>query len=259
MNVVFFQYCNIRLLRVSIPCAAPPSSRGDTVTVVKRYYQHQHRLQAILKNAALVSMVALALLCLDAVSAAQDPTQQQLASVHIAGPSAPSFPPGPVYCIPLRVHLGQSERNPQEFKDILDEINHIWLSQAGIFFVMQVVLDDEPLEQGMDIWFMPFLQEGPGLNGYFRGDHDIQVRDTPILKPADYPARHPAARTAAHECGHGLSLPHRQDSDDNLMRSKTYGWQLNAQEIRDARTAAAKMALPDEECPGDAVAPVAQH
>ena len=222
-------------------------------------YQHRDRLRAVLKKSALLSMAVLALLSLDAVSAAQDSAQQQPASVQIDGCPAPSFPLGPVYRSPLRVHLGESGRHPEEFKDILDEINHIWLSQAGIFFVMQVVLDDEPLEQGMDIWFMPVLQGGSGLNGYFRGNHDIQVRDTPLLKPAEYPARHPAARTAAHECGHGLSLPHRQDSDDNLMQSKTYGWQLNAQEIRDARKAAVEMALPDVECRGGVAASVAQH
>jgi len=259
MKVVFFQYCNITAFRVSIPCAVSSSSGGAAVVNVKGCYQHRDRLQAVLKNTALLTIIVLALLSLDAVSAAQDTAQQQLASVHIDGCPAPSFPLGPVYRIPLRVHLGESGRNPQEFKDILDEINHIWLSQAGIFFIMQIVLDDEPLEQGMDIWFKPVLQGGTGLNGYFRSDHDIQVRDTPILRPAEHPARHPAARTAAHECGHGLSLPHRQDSDENLMRSKTYGWQLNDQEIRDARKAAAMMALPDVECLGHAAASVAQH
>ncbi|NTW65193.1 MAG: hypothetical protein HGB21_02595 [Nitrospirae bacterium] len=227
--------------------------------MARGYYQHRDRLQAVLKNTALLLLAVLAVLPLVTVFAAQDTAQQQLASAHIDGCHAPSFPLGPVYRIPLRVHLGESGRDPLEFKDILDEINHIWLSQAGIFFVMQVVLDDEPLEQGMDIWFMPTLQGIPGLNGYFQSAHDIQVRDNPILKPAEHPARHPAARTAAHECGHGLSLPHRQDSDDNLMRSKTSGWQLNAQEIRDARKAAAMMALPDAECSGDAVARVVQH
>jgi hypothetical protein len=202
-------------------------------------------LQTILKNTALVSTIVLALLSLDTVSSAQDPAQsRQLASARIDS-SADSFPTGPVYRIPLRVHLGESSRSPQDFKVILNEINQIWLSQAGICFEMRVVLDDVPLEQGMDIWFTPALRGGFGLNGLFLSDHDIQVRDTPILKPADHPARHPAARTAAHECGHGLSLSHRQDSDDNLMRSKTYGWQLNDQEIKDARRAAAKMALPD--------------
>jgi hypothetical protein len=225
--------------------AVPSFLTGVTVIVVKEYYQHRDRLQAVLKSTALLSMVVLALLSMDVVSVAQDTAQQELPSVRIDGCTSPSFSLGPVYRIPLRVHLGESGRNLQEFKDILDEINHIWLSQAGIFFIMQVVLDDEPLEQGMDIWFLPELQGGPGLNGYFRSDHDIRVLDKPILMPAEHPARHPAARTAAHECGHGLSLPHRQDSDDNLMRSKTYGWQLNDQEIRDARRTAAKIALTD--------------
>jgi hypothetical protein len=202
-------------------------------------------LQTILKNSALLPTVVLALLFADAVSTAQDSAKPHLASVRIDSSSASSFPSGPVYRIPLRVHLGESSRSPQEFKVILNEINHIWLSQAGICFEMQVVLDDEHLEQGMDIWFKPMLPGGAGLNGLFLSDHDIQVRDTPVLRPAEHPARHPAARTAAHECGHGLSLSHRQDSDDNLMRSKTYGWQLNDQEIRDARRVAAMMALPD--------------
>ena len=69
--------------------------------------------------------------------------------------------------------------------------------------------------------------------------------DTPILRPAKHPSHNPAARIAAHEFGHGLSLFHRQDSDDNLMRSQTFGWQLNASEIESARRTAAKKALPD--------------
>jgi hypothetical protein len=221
--------------------------------IIVQGYKQWNRLQIIVLNSAFLLMIVLALLCLDTASASQDPPQLQLYSGHIDGSFVSSFPSSPVYRIPLRAHLGASDRSPQEFKDILEEINHIWLSQAGICFEMQVVLDDEPLEQGMDIWFMPGLPGGTGLNGYFQSDHDIQVRDSPILMPAEHPARHPAARTAAHECGHGLSLPHRQDSDDNLMRSKTYGWQLNDQEIRDARKTAAKIALPDTTLRGCAV------
>jgi hypothetical protein len=150
-----------------------------------------------------------------------------------------------VYRIPLRVHLQESNRRPEAFKPILEEINEIWLTQAGICFEMRTVLDDRIANQGWDMWFMPILPGGADLNGYYRNDHDIRVRDTPLLMPADHPAHHPAARTAAHELGHGLSLVHRQDSDDNLMRSKTFGWQLHSSEVDEARRTAAKKALTD--------------
>jgi hypothetical protein len=178
-----------------------------------------------------------------AAAGEQGRSQPVLAAIDCS--RVPILPHDPVYRIPLRVHLGESMRSPEDFKVILEEINDIWLSQAGICFEMQIVLHDEPLEQGMDIWFLPILPGGPDLNGYFRGDHNIQVRDTPILGNARHPAHYPAARTAAHECGHGLSLMHRQDSEDNLMRSKTYGWQLNGKEIQEARRAAAEKGLQD--------------
>jgi hypothetical protein len=180
----------------------------------------------------------------NAVVQERDPSQRATASIHVPVLHR-TLLHDPVYRIPLRVHVGKSGRRPEDFLAILDEINDIWLSQAGICFEMQIVRDDKPLKQGMDIWFMPTLPGGPGLNGYFRDEHDIQVRDTPVLGPAGNPAHYPAARTAAHEFGHGLSLRHRQDSDDNLMRSKTFGWLLNGREVREARGAAAEMALPD--------------
>jgi hypothetical protein len=178
-------------------------------------------------------------------AAAEEPSRTQHTPSSIDSIPAPDPVLEPVYRIALRVHLGQSGRSPSDFKLMLEEINRIWLVQAGICFEMQTVLDDEPLERGMDIWFLPVLPGGAEMNGYYRDEHSIQVRDTPILGPASHPARYPAARTAAHECGHGLSLFHRQDSDDNLMRSKTLGWQLNSREVQEARKAAAQKALPD--------------
>lgn len=145
---------------------------------------------------------------------------------------------GPTYRIPLRVHLSQSERLPALWPPILEEINSIWKNQAGICFDMHIVMHDEPIEQGLDIWFHSSI---PDWNGYFTGPHDIHVRDDPDLRPAKKPAGSSAARTAAHELGHALDLDHRQDSDDNLMRSKTYGWQLHADEIARARRTVEEM------------------
>ncbi|HSB52525.1 MAG TPA: hypothetical protein VLD40_07680 [Dissulfurispiraceae bacterium] len=151
----------------------------------------------------------------------------------------------PVYRIPLRVHLGSSGMKISEYGEVLGEINDIWLSQAGICFEMHVVASDEVSPTGMDIWFTPTIAAYDHLNGYYSGDHDMRVRDFPALSPAPNPARHPAARTAAHEFGHALGLPHRQDSNDNLMRSKTYGWHLSLTEVHMARQAAGLKALPD--------------
>jgi hypothetical protein len=148
-----------------------------------------------------------------------------------------------VYHIPLRVHLNRSARRSSAFSEILKEINHIWWSQAGICFEIQVVMNDYVQSTGFDLWFVPRINNNDAMNGIFGSGHSIYVRDTPILNAAPKPAQHPAARTAAHELGHALSLPHRQDSDDNLMRSKTYGWQLNQEEVAIARKAAAAWAI----------------
>lgn len=160
-----------------------------------------------------------------------------------AAPEEASLSPGiqPVYRINLRVHLANSNRTPEEFGPIFREINKIWYTQAGICFEIHTVYHDDPLTDGLDMWFSPYIG---GYNGYYDGEF-IQMSDAPVLGHAENPARSSAARTAAHELGHALDLPHRQDSDDNLMRSRTYGWQLNTQEIEQARETAADIAIED--------------
>lgn len=153
----------------------------------------------------------------------------------------------PVLRISLRIHLGKSAWQSPDFIPIAEEISSIWLGQAGICFETEIVLHDHPAADGFDLWFAPVLQQKPSYNGLFHDEHDIHVRDLPVLDPAKHPARSATARTAAHEMGHALGLRHRQDSADNLMRSKTYGWQLNAEEIRRARRTALSKALPDRE------------
>ncbi len=160
-----------------------------------------------------------------------------------AAPEYPSLTPGfqPVYRINLRVHLANSSRAPEEFGPIFREINKIWYTQAGICFEIHTVYHDDPLTDGLDMWFSPYIG---GYNGYYDGEY-IQMSDAPILALTENPASSSAARTAAHELGHALDLRHRQDSDDNLMRSRTYGWQLNAQEVKQARETAADIAIED--------------
>lgn len=149
----------------------------------------------------------------------------------------------PIYQIPLRIHLEKSRRAAEEFRQILEEINFIWLSQAGICFQIETVNHSELIDNGLDLWFSFSL---PVYNGYYADDNDIHVLDTPKLNPALNPAQHPAARTAAHELGHSLNLRHNQTSDDNLMRSKTFGWQLSQEEVYRARTAAQEKVFTQE-------------
>ncbi len=147
----------------------------------------------------------------------------------------------PVYRINLRVHLANSRRAPEEFEPIFLEINKIWHTQAGICFEIHSVDHDITLTDGLDMWFAPDIG---GYNGYYDGEY-IYMSDAPVLAHAENPAVSSAARTAAHELGHALDLPHRQESDDNLMRSRTYGWHLSAQEIQHARESAAEIAIED--------------
>ena len=147
----------------------------------------------------------------------------------------------PIYRVKLRVHLASSSRMSEEFEPILSEINEIWQAQAGICFEIHTVYHDTALNDGLDMWFSPHIG---GYNGYYDGEY-IQMTDAPVLSSAPNPAKSSAARTAAHELGHALDLPHRQDSDDNLMRSKTYGYQLNVREIQLARETAADIAFKD--------------
>jgi hypothetical protein len=131
-------------------------------------------------------------------------------------------------------------------------MNFIWRSQAGLCFEFEVVQSETTMSDGFDMWFKPDVG---GPNGYYAGDHDIHVRDQPSLGSAPNPAMIGAARTAAHELGHGLTLDHDQGSDDYLMRSGTFGWEIPMYQIDAARTRASEKAIADT-TPLDCGAPV---
>ena len=156
------------------------------------------------------------------------------------------LPYDPLYRIAVRVHVGESTMSDDTLLDVLSEMNFIWRSQAAVCFEFEVVEHDTVMTDGFDMWFKP---EIGAPNGYYTSDHDIAVRDVPNLSSAPNPAMNAAARTAAHELGHGLTLEHDQNSDDYLMRSGTYGWQLPQYQLDASRNRAAVKALADTTLP----------
>jgi len=135
-----------------------------------------------------------------------------------------------------------------ELRNALEEMNSIWWLQAGVCFEITSALDDARASVGFDIWFVPQVPDPPGANGVFKGDHDIWSRDYPNLRPAAKPATYRAARTSAHELGHGLGLRHYDgfpDSTESLMGSGSLGWQLHDFEIETARARAQRKANPN--------------
>ena len=154
----------------------------------------------------------------------------------------------PVYRINLRVHNGHSTLAVADLRSSLEELNFIWWSQAGVCFEIMSSKGDTTAADGFDIWFVPAVPDPPGVNGVYKSDHNIWSRDYPNLRPASNPVTHRAARTGAHELGHGLTLRHYDgypDSTDSLMASGTLGWRLQDFQIRAARTRAQQKATPD--------------
>jgi hypothetical protein len=154
----------------------------------------------------------------------------------------------PVYRINLRVHTGRSMLPAADLRASLEEMNSLWWLQAGVCFVITSTKDDKPGPDGFDIWFAPAVPDAAGVNGVYKGDHQIWSRDHPNLRSAPNPVTRPAARTSAHELGHALTLPHYDgypDSTNSLMSSGTLGWHLHEFEIQSARTYASRKAVPD--------------
>ena len=180
-----------------------------------------------------------------------DPTTlEQVAEPDAATPAPPPF--ARVYRIPLRVHREDSGQSAAMLAAVLDEVNHIWWTQAAVCFEIEIVRNQPARRDGFDLWFhRSRLGCGANGNGVYCGDHDLHVLDSPSLSPVNKPAwdtTRNAARTAAHELGHGLTLQHyngQPDSNDSLMSSGRQGFKLGATEVTAARKRAAVKALPD--------------
>jgi hypothetical protein len=174
---------------------------------------------------------------------------------------------GEYLIVPLRIHLLRSERHPElncgltdeDVQRILGKINGIW-AQAGIQFYRESLrrepaqdahlpeggsLEDaalklrppDSLAEGM--FHVYYVHQLP-VNGFYVRRDAIFVQDAAALRPVEGGIDEPLPRVTAHELGHALSLPHRQDLT-NLLASGTTGVLLNEAEITRARAAARKL------------------
>jgi Matrixin len=172
--------------------------------------------------------------------------------------------PAPTLVIPLRIHLLQSSNEPavhttlseSDIRRIIGKVNGIW-APAGIRFEIESIVAETariagPPERALKVrWplavtppetrasnaFNVYYVKRMQPNGYWAGGVAF-VKDTASLRAVEGGIDEPLPRVTAHELGHALGLPHRQDVT-NLMASGTTGTALNEQEINTTRTKAA--------------------
>src|SRR4051812_6837929 len=169
--------------------------------------------------------------------------------------------------IPLRVHVlsatDLSEVNcllsDADVRRIVGKVNGIW-HKAGIHWGLETPVREPAARQAKfrlardlvgkdDLRLFPLLlpeasRDFDGLhvyylhtfpvNGVYMGDDYAIVQETAKLREVEGGIDEPIPRVTAHELGHALGLPHRQDVT-NLLASGTTGTLLNADEVATAR------------------------
>jgi hypothetical protein len=173
--------------------------------------------------------------------------------------------------IPLRVHVLSSSDLPEvncgltdaDIHRVLRKVNGIW-HQAGVHFGLEslvrepaakqdrfkiAVVEADPADrlgvfrmlapegsmsgEGMNVYY---IHKFP-VNGVYLGDRVAFVQETAKLRPVPGGIDEPLPRVTAHELGHALGLPHRQDRT-NLLASGNNGTTLSEDEAARARSRA---------------------
>lgn len=187
--------------------------------------------------------------------------------------------------VPLNIHILSCKDHPDidckltdaDIARIVGKINGIW-HKAGIHFCFDHALHEEaenlddflakkahitdPANPPLGIYRLLAPAKShdlPGLhlyyvhelppNGVYLGKNICFVKETASLRRVEGGIDEPLPRVSAHELGHGLGLPHRQNRT-NLMASGTTGTILNQAEVDKVRDHATKItgALTVEAC-----------
>jgi hypothetical protein len=196
--------------------------------------------------------------------------------------------------LPLRVHLLSATDLPEidcklsdfDVNRIIGKVNRIW-NNAGIHWGVESIVREPAARQsrfrltrdldgprsialyrmlipeshngfaGLHIYYMHTFT----INGVWMGSNFAIIQDSARLNEVEGGIDEPIPRVTAHELGHALGLPHRQNRT-NLLASGTTGTQLNtseaeaarkrAREIKGVRSVAElKAAASEADCAGD--------
>ncbi len=175
--------------------------------------------------------------------------------------------------IPLRVHILSLSDIPDvncgltdaDIRRVLGKMNGIW-HQAGVHWGLDGLVREPAAKQegfkaaledaegdkllvfrmlapegsrsteGMDVYYIHKFS----VNGVFLGKRMVFVQETARLRPVPGGIDEPLPRVTAHELGHALGLPHRQDRT-NLLASGNNGTTLNEAEVTRSRKRAESM------------------